>query len=49
MGMGLWIAKQAAELLGGKIWFKSEESKGTAFFIELPLKSKPVKGMKQLT
>ncbi|MDD4902312.1 MAG: ATP-binding protein [Patescibacteria group bacterium] len=49
MGLGLWIAKQATELLGGKIWFKSEENKGTTFFIELPLESKPVKGAKQFT
>ena len=39
-GFGLYIAKGAIESQGGKIWFESEEGKGTAFFIELPLKKK---------
>lgn len=37
-GFGLYIAKGAIEAQGGEIWFKSEEGKGTTFFIELPLK-----------
>lgn len=36
-GFGLYVAKGAIESQGGKIWFKSEEGKGTTFFIELPL------------
>ncbi|HVX01435.1 MAG TPA: HAMP domain-containing sensor histidine kinase, partial [Candidatus Babeliaceae bacterium] len=36
-GFGLYVAKGAIEAQGGKIWFKSEEGKGTTFFIELPL------------
>jgi PAS domain S-box-containing protein len=54
MGMGLWITKQAADLLGGKIWFKSPSatlpkgSAGTTFFVELPLRSKLIKGTKKL-
>ena len=36
-GFGLYVAKGAIESQGGKIWFESEEGKGTAFFIELPL------------
>lgn len=35
-GLGLYIVKNAVEKLNGKIWFKSEEQKGTSFFIELP-------------
>ena len=34
---GLYAAKGAIEVQGGKIWFESEEGKGTQFFIELPL------------
>ena len=49
VGIGLYVAKQATELLGGKIWFESIEGKGTTFYIELPLKSRSVKGEKQLT
>lgn len=36
-GFGLYIAKGAVEAQGGKIWFESEENKGTTFGIELPL------------
>lgn len=39
-GLGLYIAKQAADLLTGKIWFESEENKGSAFYAELPLEYK---------
>ena len=38
-GFGLYVAKGAIENQGGRIWFESEEGKGTQFFIELPLKS----------
>jgi len=38
-GFGLYIAKGAIEAQGGKIWFESEENKGTTFFVELPLKT----------
>ena len=37
-GFGLYVAKGAIEAQGGKIEFTSEEGKGTAFSIELPLK-----------
>lgn len=36
-GIGLYIAKQSAELLSGDITFKSEENIGTTFIVELPL------------
>jgi len=38
-GLGLYLAKQATELLGGKIWFKSAKNKGTTFYVELLLKA----------
>lgn len=36
-GLGLTISKKYAELIRSKIYFKSEEGKGTTFTIELPL------------
>ncbi len=47
-GFGLYIAKQTVDMLGGKIWFESEVDKGTTFFVELPIESKPIKGEKKL-
>lgn len=35
-GIGLSISKQMVELLGGKIWFESDEGKGTVFYVEFP-------------
>jgi two-component system nitrogen regulation sensor histidine kinase NtrY len=35
-GLGLAIAKQGIEQMNGKIWFETQEGKGTSFFIELP-------------
>lgn len=35
-GIGLYIAHQAARLLGGEIYFESEELKGTTFVVNLP-------------
>ena len=36
-GLGLFLAREYAKLLGGKIWFTSEQNKGTTFFVSLPL------------
>lgn len=36
IGLGLYIVKMAVEKLKGKVWFKTEESKGTTFFVSLP-------------
>ena len=36
-GLGLYLVKYFIELHGGQIYFKSEPSKGTTFFVQLPL------------
>jgi len=40
-GLGLFIAKNIVETHGGKIWFSSEEGKGTTFFFTLPIAGNP--------
>lgn len=39
-GLGLFVAKSFIEEEGGRIWFESQENKGTTFYIEVPLKKK---------
>ncbi len=37
-GLGLFIVKNIIDAHGGKIWFESEETHGTAFHFTLPIK-----------
>lgn len=37
-GLGLYISKSIIEKAGGKIWFQSEEGKGSIFHFTLPVK-----------
>lgn len=49
-GLGMYIVKAIVEAATGKIWFDSEENKGTTFHVLLPLSGMPRKtGAKGLT
>ena len=48
-GLGLYIVRKIITEAGGKISFKSQENKGTTFFVSFPLSGmKKKKGMKDL-
>jgi signal transduction histidine kinase len=34
-GLGLTISKRLTELMGGKMWFESEENRGSTFYFTL--------------
>jgi len=36
-GLGLFVSKMIIETAGGKIWFESEEGKGTTFYVNIPI------------
>lgn len=49
-GLGLYIAKSIMNYSGGKIWFDSEENKGTTFYVLLPWNGmKPQKGIRKVS
>lgn len=39
MGLGLPMVKRMVENAGGRVWFTTEEGRGTSFFVALPLRA----------
>jgi len=49
-GLGLYMTKEIIDNSGGKIWFESEEGRGTKFYITIPISGMKVKeGTRNLT
>jgi len=46
-GLGIFITKNIIEAHGGKIWFESEENKGTTFYLTLPVKEEFTEFLKE--
>jgi len=44
-GLGLAITKRLVELLGGEIWFESQENAGTTFYFTLPYETANTSGI----
>lgn len=38
MGVELYLSSEVVRALGGRIWFESEEGRGTTFYVALPLR-----------
>jgi len=48
-GLGLYLIKHIAESLGGELWFKSAENKGSTFYFSLPKNVHPPAGKQPVT